>query len=193
MILLAEDKKLPQNRIAELRKKKNLSQAQLAKETGLTRQAISLYETNRREPKLETWLKLAKFFGVSVSYLQGISSNSEPLFTSDSSLSELKETIDFFNSQVKGEKSLSPKDLVDEIKKLPVEQRVIMAGNFSMFLYCMDFLMNNDEYQIISSLNNLFGVILSTQYLETNSQDIQDKIEDYINEAIFKINDIRKK
>ena len=58
-MLLTEDKKLPQNRIAELRKKKKLSQAQLAKETGLTRQAISLYEISKREPKLEIWLKLA--------------------------------------------------------------------------------------------------------------------------------------
>lgn len=188
----------PKNRIRELREKKNLTLKELSEElkkqgTPLSASSLIKYERGERKPKLETWIKLAKFFGVSVSYLQGISSNSEPLFTSDSSLSELKETIDFFNSQVKGEKSLSPKDLVDEIKKLPVEQRAIMAGNFSMFLYCMDFLMNNDEYQIISSLNNLFGVILSTQYLETNSQDIQDKIEDYINEAIFKINDIRKK
>lgn len=72
MILLAEDKKLPQNRIAELRKNKKLSQAQLAKETGLTRQAVSLYEIGKREPKLETWIKLADFFDVPVSYLQGI-------------------------------------------------------------------------------------------------------------------------
>lgn len=67
------NKKLPQNRIAKLRKEKNLSQAQLAKGTGLTRQAISLYEIGKREPKLETWLKLANFFNVPVSYLQGIS------------------------------------------------------------------------------------------------------------------------
>lgn len=71
-MLLTEDKKLPQNRIAELRKKKKLSQAQLAKETGLTRQAISLYEISKREPKLETWVKLADFFDVPVSYLQGL-------------------------------------------------------------------------------------------------------------------------
>lgn len=73
MKLLSNNKKLPQNRIAELRKKKKLSQAQLAKETGLTRQAISLYEIGKREPKLETWLKLADFFDVPVSYLQGLS------------------------------------------------------------------------------------------------------------------------
>lgn len=76
-MLLTEDKKLPQNRIAELRKKKKLSQAQLAKETGLTRQAISLYEISKREPKLETWIKLADFFNVPVSYLQGISNISD--------------------------------------------------------------------------------------------------------------------
>lgn len=69
---MSENKKLPQNRIAKLRKEKNLSQAQLAKETGLTRQAISLYEIGKREPKLETWFKLSDFFDVPVSYLQGI-------------------------------------------------------------------------------------------------------------------------
>ncbi|MDU7064139.1 MAG: helix-turn-helix transcriptional regulator, partial [Lactobacillus paragasseri] len=34
---------------------------------------ISQYERGKREPKLETWQKLADFFGVSVPYLQGIS------------------------------------------------------------------------------------------------------------------------
>ncbi|MDU7064452.1 MAG: helix-turn-helix transcriptional regulator, partial [Lactobacillus paragasseri] len=32
---------------------------------------ISQYERGKREPKLETWQKLADFFGVSVPYLQG--------------------------------------------------------------------------------------------------------------------------
>ena len=59
--------------LKELRKKKKLSQAKLAKETGLTRQAISLYEIGKREPKLETWVTLADFFDVPVSYLQGLS------------------------------------------------------------------------------------------------------------------------
>lgn len=69
---MAENRELPKNRIAELRKKQKISQAQLAKETGLTRQAISLYEIGKREPKLETWFKLSDFFDVPVSYLQGI-------------------------------------------------------------------------------------------------------------------------
>ena len=61
------------NRLKEIRQEKNLSQTDIAKALGVTRQAISLYEKGDREPKLETWQKLADFFGVSVPYLQGIS------------------------------------------------------------------------------------------------------------------------
>lgn len=69
---MSDNNQLPQNRIAKLRIDKNLSQSKLAEKTGLTRQAISLYEIGKREPKLETWIKLANFFNVPVSYLQGI-------------------------------------------------------------------------------------------------------------------------
>ena len=48
-----------------------LTQKQLAKKAGLSNQSISFYEANRRKPKIETWKRLADFFGVSVPYLQG--------------------------------------------------------------------------------------------------------------------------
>ncbi|NHL82864.1 XRE family transcriptional regulator [Lactobacillus helveticus] len=60
------------NRIKEIRKKKGLSLQQVADAVGLGNNTISRYETGKREPKLETWKKLANFFGVSVPYLQGI-------------------------------------------------------------------------------------------------------------------------
>ena len=60
------------NRIKQLRKEKGLSQAQLAKEVGISNQIISFYENNKREPKIETWQALANFFDVTVPYLQGI-------------------------------------------------------------------------------------------------------------------------
>jgi len=61
-----------QNRIKEIRQEKNLSQTDIAKALGVTRQAISLYEKGDRELKLETWQKLADYFNVSVPYLQGL-------------------------------------------------------------------------------------------------------------------------
>ncbi|WP_187154351.1 helix-turn-helix domain-containing protein [Lactobacillus kimbladii] len=59
------------NRIKELRQLNKVSQGDLAKITGLTRQAISYYENDKREPKNETLQKLAEYFGVSVTYIKG--------------------------------------------------------------------------------------------------------------------------
>ena len=61
-----------QNRLKEIRQEKKLSQKDLAKKLNISQQAISLYEKGGREPKLETWQKLADFFNVSVPYLQGL-------------------------------------------------------------------------------------------------------------------------
>lgn len=59
------------NRIKELRESRNVSQEELATVLDTTQQSISLYESGKREPKLETWQKLADYFDVSVPYLQG--------------------------------------------------------------------------------------------------------------------------
>ena len=59
------------NRIKELRQKNNLTLKELGQKIGMANNTISQYETGKREPKLETWQKLASFFHVSVPYLQG--------------------------------------------------------------------------------------------------------------------------
>lgn len=61
------------NRIKEVRKKKGLSLQQVAEAVGLGNNTISRYETGKREPKLETWNKLAEYFNVPTSYLMGLS------------------------------------------------------------------------------------------------------------------------
>lgn len=66
------------NRIKELRKIKRVSQSDVANALHITRVAISLYEREKREPKLETWQELADFFGVSVPYLQGYAEINTP-------------------------------------------------------------------------------------------------------------------
>ena len=76
-----------ENRIRQIRKKRGVSQEKLANSLGITRQAISQYEKGDRQPRLETWQKLANFFNVSVPYLQGL----EPDFSELTS--ETKKTI----------------------------------------------------------------------------------------------------
>lgn len=64
------------NRITELREEKGLSMRKLSeslKEKGLSlsTDSLSKYERGVRNPKIENWEKLAKFFKVPVDYLEG--------------------------------------------------------------------------------------------------------------------------
>lgn len=59
------------NRIKELRKLKKISQKDLVSNLGITQQALSNYEKEKRVPDQETWEALANFFNVSVPYLKG--------------------------------------------------------------------------------------------------------------------------
>lgn len=67
--------KFPRNRIKRMRTDLGLTQTQLAEKTGLSMQAISSYENNKRNPKEEVWWKLSDFFNVPPSYLQGLSND----------------------------------------------------------------------------------------------------------------------
>lgn len=59
------------NRIKKLRKLNKISQNDLAKLLGVTRQAVSLYEQGKRRLKDKDIAVLTKYFDVSVPYLKG--------------------------------------------------------------------------------------------------------------------------
>ncbi len=71
------------NRIKKLRLEKGLSQRKLAEETGISQQSLSFYEKGDRNPKIETWQKLADYFDVPVGYLQGITDDEVKKNTED--------------------------------------------------------------------------------------------------------------
>lgn len=62
-------------RLIEERNKKGLTQAGLANALNKKRSTISGYETEGKEPNLETLCEFAEFFGVSTDYLLGLSNN----------------------------------------------------------------------------------------------------------------------
>lgn len=55
--------------LKELRKKKNLSQSQVAEALGISLRAYQNYEYNQREPNIEMINKLADYFNVTVDKL----------------------------------------------------------------------------------------------------------------------------
>lgn len=77
--------------IVKLRKEKGITQAELANALGISRAALSLYEIEKREPDIDTLIKLALYFNVSVDYLLGNNSNK--------TFAKSKETFDNKNIQ----------------------------------------------------------------------------------------------
>lgn len=58
-------------KLIELRKKRRITQADMAKILGVARTTYSSYEQGRRSPDDETQKKIADYFGVTLDYLHG--------------------------------------------------------------------------------------------------------------------------
>ena len=56
-------------KLYELRKKRALSQEQLAEQLGVSRQAISKWEYGKAVPETDTLISISKYFDVSLDYL----------------------------------------------------------------------------------------------------------------------------
>ena len=89
------------NRIAELRRKRNLTQEELANQLKISRAALSHYEQNRREPDFGTLNSIANYFKVTIDYILGR--------TDDPTAQLDKETLNFMKNLELSEKDLFTK------------------------------------------------------------------------------------
>lgn len=60
------------NRLRRVRKQKGLTIKEVAEDVGIADNTLQKYETEKREPKKETWIKLADYYDVPVAYLMGL-------------------------------------------------------------------------------------------------------------------------
>ncbi|MFS0836743.1 helix-turn-helix domain-containing protein [Paenibacillus sp. UNC499MF] len=103
------------DRIAQLREKHALTQEELANKLGISRAALSHYETSRREPDFETMNKIATFFKVSADYLLGRTTNPHTVLDED--------VRDFVNSlELSDDKILEKFALSIDGRKLTAEE-----------------------------------------------------------------------
>lgn len=55
--------------LKEIRKQRNLNQQKVAMDLNISREALSHYENDKREPSLALLLKMSEYFNVSIDYL----------------------------------------------------------------------------------------------------------------------------
>lgn len=114
------------NRLRELRKEKKLTLKEVSSQLEqnnlkISPDALAKYERGDREPKLETWQKLADFFGVSVPYLQGVSDIDDPNFYKN---------LELYLALIAESNSLENYKDKDFVKKLDVSENERIKANF---------------------------------------------------------------
>ena len=169
-------------RIKELRQLNNVSQGDLAKATGLTRQAISNYENNERMPNKEILEKLANFFNVSVPYILGAYSKEEILeVLKNSYISESKKS------------SLSYSEKISEVS-FNVDLICIAQGLLPYDEPRFN-LLSEKEINNIDFWNENFSFIfnsiavkwLITKPLDATKEDIVDALRDALATKLLKL------
>ena len=66
-----------------MREQHSLTQEELARKIGISRAALSHYETGKREPDFDTLNRIADFFHVTVDYLVGRTNSPEQIMDQD--------------------------------------------------------------------------------------------------------------
>ena len=85
-------------KVKELREKNNLSMEQLAKQLGVTKSRINMWENSGTIPRGDVLVKLANEFGVSTDYLLG--NNSETAISpTEAKLSSLQRNLGKLNEE----------------------------------------------------------------------------------------------
>ena len=111
--------------LKELRKKKGLSQVELAEKLGFSKSLIGLYETGDRKPSFEALEAIADFFNISTDYLMG--KDDKSVYYLDPEAAEMAQQI-YDNPELRilfdASRKVSKEDLqfvVDMVKRLKKE------------------------------------------------------------------------
>jgi transcriptional regulator with XRE-family HTH domain len=112
-------------RIKELRKKKGITQKELASYLGVSDRAVGYYESGQRTPPPDILQKIADFFNVSTDYLLGRTDIYNPADEITEAVSDDPELLEFWNTLKEREdlkllfkqtKKLSPRDIKQIIR-----------------------------------------------------------------------------
>lgn len=107
------------NNLAKLRINAKLSQKELAQQLNITDKVYWSYENGRTEPNIETLIKIADFYDVSLDYLCG-RQNKNLIFT-DGLTKEKKELIDMIKS-LDDDETLIAIGMISRLANKPIDE-----------------------------------------------------------------------
>lgn len=105
--------------LLNLMNSKKITQKQLADILGLSRSAIYKYQEGKAEPNIETLIKIADYFDVSLDYLCG-RQNKNLIFT-DGLTKEKKELIDMIKS-LNDDETLIAIGMISRLANKPIDE-----------------------------------------------------------------------
>lgn len=188
VIYMSKNEK-PHNRIAELRKEKGLTLQQVADAIGVGNNTISRYENGKREPKLETWIKLAVFFGVSVSYLQGLDEDEERESIKILELkNDLKNGKNYQKKYVRRFLNSSAETSIDKLSEHDIDLiwDVVNSSN-SLIGSLVDF----SSFKTLEALQNVIKTltVITSQYrlFSDDPEGFEKRIIPVVNEFLFEL------
>lgn len=115
------------NKLREARKIKGLMLKEVAEDTGISEQVLSYYENEKREPKKETWVKLADYYCVPVAYLMGLPSGLVEYIDQLGYLN-FEKLHEFIIQWAEDRKIISPKNVSKQFMKVTEELGELAEG-----------------------------------------------------------------
>ena len=159
-------------RIAELRKKNNLSQEALGEELGVSRQSVSKWESDAALPEIDKLVAMSKRFGVTVGFLLGV----------EEEAARQAERAPEQSGPTEAEVLQRYLDSLPKKKPLSKKWRVVCAVALSIFLFLAIDYIDNLESRINSlnsTINNMSNQMANVQSeLYGISNDITTQIEE---------------
>lgn len=119
--------------IRELRNKKNISQAELAKILDISPSMIAMIEQNNRKPNDDVKKKICNFFNVSMDYLMGVTSILNPKELIEKELYTLNLTEEEFDKYI-GTIIKTHKLNTSMIKSKDIKEKLITSFIFKIYL-----------------------------------------------------------
>ena len=158
------------NRLRELRQKNNLTLKELGQKTGMANNTLSQYETGKREPKLETWNKLAEYFNVPTSYLMGLSDDvegwNEWAKNTGYSVKQIKNEIKRLNETKRLDSSTDVQHQIDQaVKSLDSASYSTTQG-----------VQHELVFQLTNLISKVDGAFLESQQLNSKNKSVLNMV-----------------